>query len=202
MKESLAEAKRAAAGFLESVLTPRDRCFAVAFSSRPSLLMPPTPDAKALEIAFRDLPALGSTALHDALVYSLYQFRGVRGRKAMVVLSDGEDTASLVPFEDALTFAQRSGAAIYTVGLGIGKSAFGIRGKLQQLAEETGGRVFYVEQASELFGVYEEIELELRSQYFVAFAPDPPPKEGERHVIEVEARGGKLKARSARGYTP
>jgi VWFA-related protein len=202
MREAFGEAKAAAQDFLAAVLTPRDRCFAVGFSQRPVLLMPLTPDAMALETAFRDLPAYGNTALHDALVYSLYQYRGIRGRKALVLLSDGDDTASLVEFKEALAFAQRSGVAIYTIGLDIGKGSFGIREKLKKLAEETGGRTFFVDLASELVGVYEEIERELRSQYFVAFSPDPPPSEGERHVIEVEVRGGKLKARSARGYTP
>lgn len=202
MSESLGEAKLAAQEFLAAVLTPRDRCFAVGFSERPSLLMPLTPDAKALDAAYRDLPAFGMTSLHDALVYGLYQYRGVRGRKAMVVLSDGDDTSSLVPFADALAFAQRSGVAIYTIGLRIGAGSFGIRGKLEKLAAETGGRTFFVSNASELADVYGEIERELRSQYFLAFAPDPQPKPGERRTLEVEVRDGRLRARAARGYTP
>lgn len=202
MRESIGEAKHAAADFLRAVMTPKDRAFAVGFSDRPALLMPLTPDAHALEVAFRDLPAMGNTALHDALVYSLYQFRGVRGRKAMVLLSDGDDTSSLVPFADALAFAQRSGVSIYTIGLGVGAGSVGIRGKLSKLAEETGGRVFYVDKAAELDAVYDQIERELRSQYLLAFAPSPPPKPGERHAVTVEVEGSGLKARAARGYTP
>jgi Ca-activated chloride channel family protein len=202
MSESLGEAKRAAQEFLAAVLTPRDRCFAVGFSERPALLMPLTPDAKALDAAYRDLPAFGMTSLHDAIVYGLYQYRGVRGRKAMVLLSDGDDTSSLVPFADALAFAQRSGVAIYTIGLRIGAGSVGIRGKLQKLAEETGGRTFFVSEAAELAQVYGQIERELRSQYFLAFAPTPQPKPGERHALAVEVRDGKLRARAARGYTP
>jgi Ca-activated chloride channel family protein len=202
MRESVGEAKSAAQQFLAKVLTPRDRCFAVGFSDRPSLLMPLTPDARAVATSFRDQPAIGNTSLHDALVYSLYQFRGIRGRKALVLLSDGDDTSSLVPFADALAFAERSGVAVYTIGLDIGGASLGIRSKLEKLATETGGRTFFVNKASELAGVYEQIDRELRSQYFVAFAPDPPPVEGERHTVAVEVRGGKLKARSARGYTP
>lgn len=202
MSESLGEAKLAAQEFLAAILTPRDRCFAVGFSERPVLLMPLTPDAKALDTAYRDLPAFGMTSLHDALVYGLYQYRGVRGRKAMVLLSDGDDTSSLVPFADALAFAQRSGVAIYTIGLRIGAGSFGIRGKLEKLAVETGGRTFFVSNASELSGVYAQIERELRSQYFLAFAPNPQPKPGERHALDIEVRGGKLRARAARGYTP
>jgi VWFA-related protein len=202
MRESIGEAKRAAIDFVRAVMTPRDRGFAVGFSDRPALLMPMTPDGAALEIAFRDLPAFGNTALHDALVYSLYQYRGVRGRKAMVLLSDGDDTSSIVPFADALLFAQRSGVAIYTIGLGIGPANLGIRGKLQKLAEETGGRVFYIDKAAELGGAYDQIERELRSQYLLAFAPDPPAREGERRRVEIEMGPSGLKARAARGYTP
>ncbi len=202
MRESIGEAKRAASGFLRAVMTPKDRGFAVGFSERPALLMPLTADPGALEIAFRDLPAYGNTSLHDALVYSLYQYRGIRGRKAMVLLSDGDDTASLVTFDDALAYAQRSGVSIYTIGLDVGATSLAIRGKLQQLAEETGGRVFYIAKATELAGVYEQIERELRSQYLLAFSPNPAPREGERHSIEVKVGRPGLKARSARGYTP
>lgn len=202
MAESLGEAKQAAQDFLAAILSPRDRCFAIGFSQRPALLMPLTPDAQALDAAYRDLPAYGMTSLHDAIVYGLYQYRGIRGRKAMVLLSDGDDTSSLVPFADALAFAQRSGVAIYTIGLRIGSGSLGVRNKLQKLAEETGGRTFFVSKATELAGVYAEIERELRSQYFLAFAPDPPPAAGERHALDVEVRGGRLRARTARGYTP
>ncbi len=202
MRESIGEAKRAAAGFLRAVMTPKDRGFAVGFSDRPAMLMPLTSDPGALEVAFRDLPAYGNTALHDALVFSLYQFRGIRGRKALVLLSDGDDTASLVGFHDALAYAQRTGVSIYTIGLDVGAGSFGIRGKLQDLAEETGGRVFYIDKATELAAVYEQIERELRSQYLLAFSPDPPAAEGERHAVEIKVGRPGLKARAARGYTP
>ncbi len=202
MRGALSEAKQAASGFLAGVMTPRDRCFAVGFAERPALLMPLTSDARAIDVSFRDLPALGATSLHDALVFALYQFRGVRGRRAMVLLSDGDDTASLVPWQDALGYAERAGVSIYTIGLGIGSGSLGIRNKLKNLAEETGGRTFFVDKAVELTGVYEQIERELRSQYLLAFAPDPPAKEGERHAVEVKTRSREHRTRSARGYTP
>ncbi len=202
MRESLVEAKTAARDFLSEIMTPRDRCFAVGFSERPALLMPMTSDARAIETAFRDLPALGSTSLHDALVYALYQYRGVRGRKALVLLSDGDDTSSLISWDDTLAYAERSGVAIYTIGLAIGRGQVAIRHKLERLATETGGRTFFISKAEELAGVYAQIDRELRSQYLLAFSPDPPAQEGERHALEVRVEGRGLKARSARGYTP
>lgn len=202
MQESIGEAKHAASDFLRSVVRPTDRCFAVGFSDRPRLLMPLTPDVQAVQLAFRDLPAMGNTALHDALVFSLYQLRGIRGRKALVLLSDGDDTSSLVPYDDALEFARRSGAAVYTIGLKVGAAQLAIRSKLEKLASETGGRSFFVSKADELDEVYGEISRELRSQYLLAFAPDPPGKEGVFSTVEVKAQGGKLKTRAPRGYYP
>jgi hypothetical protein len=92
--------------------------------------------------------------------------------------------------------------SIYTIGLGIGPGSLAIRDKLKDLATETGGRTFFVEKAAELAGVYEQIERELRSQYLLAFSPDPPALEGERHELEVRPRDRSHRARSARGYTP
>ena len=202
MRESIGEAKHAASDFLAEVVRATDRCFAVGFSDRPRLLMPLTPDVQAVQIAFRDLPAVGNTALHDAMVFALYQLRGIRGRKAIVLLSDGDDTSSLVSYEDALEFARRSGAAIYAIGLDVGATKMTIRSKLEKLAAETGGRSYFVAKADELDGVYSEISRELRSQYLLAFAPDPPGQEGVFSTVEVRARGGKLKARAPRGYYP
>ena len=201
MRETIGEAKHAAADFLHAMVREKDRCFATSFSERPRLLMPLTSDVRAVEIAFRDLPAIGNTALHDAIIFSLYQLKGVRGRRAMVLLSDGDDTSSLVKYEDSLEFARRSGTAIYTIGLDVGATKLGIRSKLEKLAEETGGRAFFVSKAAELAAVYAEIERELRSQYLLAFAPDPPGKSGEFSPVEVKVKGG-LKARAPRGYYP
>ena len=200
MFESLGEAQRAATEFLENIITPKDRCFALAFADRPSLLMPRTSDVGAVAERLQDLSANGATSLHDAIVTSLYYYRGIRGRRALILLSDGEDTASSLGFAEALEYAKRSGVSIYTIGLRIARTDFGIRNKLNNLAEETGGRVFYIGEANELVGVYDEIESELRSQYLVAYGSDQPGEKGKYREIEIKVRGGKLKARTIRGY--
>jgi VWFA-related protein len=203
MIQALGEARRAAVDFLESMMTPKDRSFAVAFSEHVELVMPRTSDVGAVAQALDSLDAVGSTALHDAVVTSLYYFRGVRGRRALVLLSDGEDTASTIPYRDALEYAKRSGVAIYAVGLDIGRLDFDVRKKLAELADQTGGRAFFIRQAEELQDIYEEIERELRSQYLVAYNSDrPASEEGEFREIEVRVKGGKLEARTIRGYYP
>ncbi len=198
----LPEAQRAAVEFLDRVLTPRDKAFAVGFAKEPVLLIPPTDDVGAVEAALGELRSVGYTALHDAVVSSLYYFRGLRGRKALILLSDGNDSASFYPFRDAVEYARRSGVVIYTIGLDVGKLATEIRGKLKTLARETGGRSFFIEKAHELRGVYAEIDLELRSQYLLAYNSDAPQDAGEGfRAVEVKVKGGR-KARTIAGYYP
>lgn len=202
MADSLAEAKQAALGFLHNIITRRDRVFAVSFDDRPRLLIPPTDDVVAVEEALEAQVSEGWTSLHDAVVTSLYYFRGIRGRRAMVLLSDGDDTASSMPYRDALEYARRSGVAIYSIGLDIGSLKIGVRNKLNELAQETGGRSFVISRAEQLSGTYQQIEQELRSQYLLAYNSDRPTPDGEFRHVEVRARKGKLKARTISGYYP
>ncbi len=201
MTESLAEAQRAAAGFLTNVARSGDKSFTLAFSGRPVLLMPLTDDIPAAARSLEGLQAAGATAFHDAVIHSLYYFRGTRGQKALVFLSDGDDTASSVKFPDALEYARKSGVAIYTIGLGVSAFGAGLRNKLSNLAAETGGRYFSIGKAEELAKVYEQIETELRSRYLLAFNASSAAGAGGFRQVEVKVKRG-LTARTARGYYP
>jgi VWFA-related protein len=200
MVETLGEAQLAGKAFIDRILRPGDRCFVLGFADRPKLLMPPTDDAAACTAGLEDLVPWGFTTLHDAIVTSLYAFRGFRGQRALVVLSDGDDTASSVTYPAAIEFAHRSGVAIYAVGIGVGGPLSGVRGKLKELAEDTGGRVFFIRRAEELESVYDEIERELRSRYLIAYYSDRPEGEGEFREIEVKVKPRGLEARTIRGY--
>ncbi|RPH53852.1 VWA domain-containing protein, partial [bacterium] len=200
MAGSLVETQRAASDFLESVMRPRDRAFAVSFARRPRLEMPPTDDTGAVVRAIAELQAVGDTALHDALIQSLYYFRGIQGQRALVLLSDGDDNASYMPYKDALDYARRSGVAVYVIGFNLGAFETGLRRKLAEIAGETGGRVFWASKAEELTGIYKEIENELRSRYLVAFYATGEAGKGGFREVEVKVKKGSLKARTARGY--
>jgi Ca-activated chloride channel homolog len=203
MQDSLAEAQRAAEGFLRSVVRPGDTAFALAFSSQPVLLVPPTDDVDAVADALSGLRADGWTVLHDALVTALYYFRGIEGQKAMVLLSDGDDTTSTVPFEDALEYARRMNTAVYTIGLNVGRLNVPVRRKLEELARSTGGRSFFVGQASELEGIYEVIEKELRSRYLLSYSSDRARSEGEGfRGVAVEVAKPGVTGRTIKGYYP
>lgn len=200
MASSLVEAQRAADGFLRK-LKPKDRAFAVGFATRPYLSMPPTDDLEAVSQSLEGMRSAGATALYDGLITALYYFRGFRGQRALILLSDGEDTASNTPWARALEYAQRSGVAIYAIGLNVPALSFEVRGHLSNLSETTGGKAYYVERAEELAEVYGEIERELRSRYYLAYESERSADEYGYRPIEVRVkRGGKV--RTARGYYP
>ncbi|MXX74204.1 MAG: VWA domain-containing protein [Holophagales bacterium] len=201
METSLGEARRTASQFLTNMITPRDRSFAVAFATRPELLIGRTSDVSAVASVIERLRAAGATALHDALITSLYYFRGVRGRRALVLLSDGEDTSSSIDYRDAEEYARRSGVAIYTIGLGVGRTQMILRNKLSDLAKVTGGRSFFISKAEELAPVYGDIERELRSQYLLAYTSDRAGEGEEYREVEVRVKG-RYKARTISGYYP
>lgn len=202
MSSSLSEAEKAAADFLESVIRPGDRSFAMTFAGRPVLRMPLTDDVEAVGRALKGLQAVGATSLHDAVLHALQTFRGVRGQRALVLLSDGDDTSSSSSFDNALEYARRSGVAIFAVGLDIPRTSVGVRSKLSALAADTGGEVFFVGRAEQLQGVYERIELELRSRYLLAFQAQRAAGQQGFRPIEVRVLRKGLKARTARGYYP
>jgi VWFA-related protein len=200
MASSLVEAQRAADGFLRK-LKAKDRAFGVGFSTRPYLTMPPTDDLEAVSESLEGMRAAGRTALYDGLITALYYFRGYRGQRALILLTDGEDTASNTPWERTLEYAQRSGVAIYALALNVPALSFEVRGHLSNLSESTGGKVYFVERAEELGEVYGEIERELRSRYYLAYESEKSADEYGYRPVEVRVkRGGKV--RTARGYYP
>ena len=144
MEKTLPEVQRVVVGFLRNLLRPRDRAYVEAFNDRTALLEGFSADFGALERAMIALRADGETALYDAAVYGLFQFSGVRGRKAMIILSDGDDNASRMDFEKALDYAKRSGVTIYTVGIDLPITKVGIRSHLTRLARTTGGEAFFL----------------------------------------------------------
>lgn len=202
MEESIIEAQKAATGFLRAVMTPRDRCFLVSFDNEPQLVSRFTTDKNRLAQALAGTRAQGSTALWDALVYGLYQYQGTKGRKAYVILTDGEDRASRFTFGAALDYARKSGVSIYFIGLRIPTIQFAVRGNLNRIARETGGAVYFVESASNLSEVYREVDEELRNQYLLSYVPRNPPAGSKWRKVDVKMTPSNLVARTISGYYP
>ncbi len=202
MEESIVEAQKAAVEFLKDVMTKRDRTFLVTFDNEPQLVSRFTTDREKLAQALAGLRAQGSTALWDALVYGLYQYQGTKGRKAYVILTDGEDRCSHFTFDAALDYAKKTGVAVYFIGLRIGSTQLDVRHKLGRIARETGGTVYYVDSARGLARIYAEINEELRSQYLLSYVPQNKSVSNQWRKIEVKMTPSNMAARTISGYYP
>ena len=127
-------------------------------------------------------------------------------RQAVVLLSDGEDTSSLLPFEEVLDLAKRSETAIYAIGLRSPEGGAAGRGfkeaefVLKQLAQETGGRAFFPNQIAELAGVYDQISAELSSQYTLGYTSKNLKRDGAWRRVLVRVTRPNLVARTKQGY--
>ncbi|MCY3972389.1 MAG: VWA domain-containing protein [Acidobacteria bacterium] len=176
MVDRIDAAEEAALHFFELVLGPQDRACLITFNDRPELAVGFTGSRETLAGGLADLTTEGETALYDSVLYALYYFGGLRGKRALILLTDGGDSSSEHRFDDVLDFARRSQVAIYSIGIAIDQRELLVRGRLQQLCNETGGRCFFITGASELKRVYERIETEVRSQYLLAFeSPEGDP---------------------------
>jgi len=208
--------RRAAVGFIRT-LGSGDRGAIVAFARRATVLQDLTGDVDALAAAIDRANPFGVTALYTATYVALRQFgrparqAGEVRRQALVVLSDGIDTTSPLPFDALLDEARRTGVAIYTIRLepppslrekidGQGSAA---HFTMRTLAEETGGRAFFPHDERELDKVYGEIAAELAHQYAIAYEPPATGKAaGMRRVdVRVTSRSD-VRLRTRPGYLP
>jgi Ca-activated chloride channel family protein len=211
MEQRLQTAQDAAIGFAKRIRT-QDMAQVVDFDSRVQIAQGFTNKPDELERAIRGTSAGGSTALHNAVYISLKELAKVKAsnqdeirRQAIVVLSDGEDTSSLVTFDEVLNLAKRSETAIYTIGLQP-REVSGLKGfreaefVLKQLAQETGGRAFFVQRVDELTDVYGQIADELSSQYTMGYASKNPRRDGGFRRLVVQVKRPNVTPRTKRGY--
>jgi len=210
MNERLATAQEAAIGFARR-MRKQDAIEVIDFDSQVRILQSFTNDVAALEKAIRGTDVNGSTSLYNAIYISLKELKKAKAssaeeirRQAIVVLSDGDDTSSLVPYEEVLDLAKRSETAIYSIGLrpvGAYRAEFKeAEFVLKQLSQETGGRAYFVTTPSELPKIYDQISEELANQYSLAYSSKNPLRNGAwRRIIVRVARPG-LTARTRQGY--
>jgi Ca-activated chloride channel family protein len=202
MGSKLDAAVQGALAFFKQVIKPRDRAAVFTFSSEPNLAVRFTNDQQDLAAGLEGLHAEGNTVLYDTIIDSLYYFGGIRGKRAIILLTDGRDEGSKYQYKDALEYARHSGVAFYTVGIGLGPSDSDVHFKLRELAEETGGRAFFIEYAGALKDIYVEIERELRSQYLVAYQSSKAGGADAYRSVTIKLGRPDLEARTLRGYYP
>jgi VWFA-related protein len=203
MQEAMPIVHQAASEFVQKLVAKeKDQGFVIEFRERPTLLASLTHRASDLERAIAETHANGATALYDAVVMALYQFRATPGRKAVVVLTDGDDNHSWTDYATLRRYARSAGVPIYFIGLNISFLDRGIKGRMTELAADTGAEAFFVGKASALPEVYRKIETELRSQYFLRYLTNSTKGENQFRAIDVKLKDPKLRAKTIRGYFP
>jgi VWFA-related protein len=203
MEEEMKATRQAALGFLRSVLRPQDQAEVIAFNRTPQVMVPLTADLGQLERGIRKIVAEKVTTLYDSLVYALLDLAGVKGQRAVLLLTDGEDHGSRLGFAHALEAARRMGIAVYVIGLGLPGGTQGDAGtRLTRLATATGGKSFFIGDTEELSGVYAQIATELRAQYKIAYQSSNTGTDDAFRAVQVRLAAAGLEARTISGYYP
>jgi Ca-activated chloride channel homolog len=198
MAQAMPKLRDAVQGFLAS-LRGDDHVTLVAFNDALFTLARRETDAAARARAVARLAAWGGTALYDAILKGLDLLDKRRGRKALVVFTDGDDTASRATLDDVQRRAERSDAPVYAIGQGRGAEDASLRSLLGRITRMSGGRAFATSDPDELREVFATISLELSSQYLLAYASDNPRLDGSWREIRVEAGPGRS-VRARQGY--
>ena len=212
MENKMGLAADSAVGFVRR-MRPDDTAQVVTFNSSTNIRQEFTADQARLERAIRMTRASGSTSLYTAIYIAFSELdrigrrtQGEVRRQAIVLLSDGEDTTSVVDYDAVLERAKRSDVIVFAIGLrgGYGSgSAQGFRQHdfaLRSLAQTTGGRVFYVDAAAQLPAVYNQIADELASQYTIGYTSRNTSRDGAWRQITIRVDEPGVVARTRAGY--
>ena len=212
MDEKLATARAAAIRFV-GTLRPQDNAQIMQFNDRTTILQDFVADHPKLEAAIQRTEAAGPTALHNALYVALKELerqktQGELRRRAIVLLSDGEDTASLVSDDQVLDLARKTEINIYAISLRPRHMPDRNQVKFSQaahlltaLTQETGGQVHFPNSLSELDAVYDRIAEELRTQYSLGYVSNNPRRDGKwRRIVVRTPERSNVMIRHKLGY--
>ncbi len=198
--------QEAAISFFHSVMRERDRAALVEFDSGVTLIQDFTSDPNKMAKQIKTLRAAGGTSLYDAIYLSCDE-KLIRemGRKAIVILSDGEDQSSSRTFEQALEIALKAEAIIYSISVnrggffGVGDTKNGDR-VMKDFSEQTGGRAFFPFKVEDLDEAFRRINQELRSQYNIGYVSTNPSRDGGYRKIDLRIAEKGLKLSFRKGY--
>ena len=183
-----------------------DQAMVVGFDATPEVTTDFTDDTEKLGQGVRMLRPGGGTALYDALYYAgrdklLKKAQNGPTRRAIILLSDGEDNLSHVTREEAIEMAQRAEAIVYTISTNVSGTKGAGDKVLERIADATGGRAFFPFQIRDVANAFAEIQDELRSQYAVSYKPADLKSDGHFRAIEIVALDRKnFRVRARRGY--
>lgn len=199
--------QESAVEFLNQTVRPHDDlAFVVGFDATPEVTQDFTGDTEALARGVHELRPGGGTALYDALYFAcrdklLKAPKATTVRRAIILLSDGEDNLSHVSREEAIEMAQRAEAIVYTISTNVSGTKGPGDKVLERIADATGGRAFFPFQIRDVANDFAEISDELRSQYAVSYKPADLKADGHYRTIEIVPNDRKnYKVRSRRGW--
>jgi Ca-activated chloride channel homolog len=202
--------QEAAVEFINSVIRPRqDRALVVSFDTSTELVSDLNDDPEKLAALIRNLRPGGGTSLYDAIFYSCRDKLAAeqprhKFRRAMIILSDGDDNQSQFTRDQALEMAQKADVVIYTISTNITRIETDGDKVLKYLSSETGGQSFFPFKVEDLSQSFENIANELRHQYNIYYRPEPMKTDGKYQAIAVQVKGRKdvvVRARK-RYYAP
>ena len=199
--------QEAAIEFINSVVhAPADKAMIVSFDSSAALVSDLIDDTEKLDGAVRSLRPGGGTAFYDAIFFAcrdkLQQDQPRhKFRRAMVIVTDGEDNESRYTRDQALEMAQKADVVIYTISTNISHNDTEGDKVLRYLTQETGGRAFFPFKVEDLEQSFENIANELRHQYNIFYRPEPLKTDGLYHTVDLRVKGRKdLVVRARKGY--
>lgn len=200
--------QQAAIEFLQQIIRPRsDRAFVLAFDEVWDLTQDFTGDLDRLTRGVQVIRPGGGTAMWDAVYFAcrdklMKERDNFPVRRAIILVSDGDDNQSRVLRQEALDMAQRAEVIIYTISTNLTSSSVDQGDKnLKMLADATGGRAFFPFKLQELADAFHDIQEELRSQYVVAYKPDQFQANGQFRPIQITmADNKKFRIRAKKGY--
>ncbi|MBS1872040.1 MAG: VWA domain-containing protein [Acidobacteria bacterium] len=198
--------QEAAVEFINSLMRPEDKAVVVSFDTAAELVADLTSDTEALGKAIRNLRPGGGTALYDAMFFTsrdklMQDQPRHKFRRAMVVISDGEDNQSRYTRDQALEMAQKADVVVYTISTNNLRNPTDGDKVLRYFSSETGGLAFFPFKAQDLAQSFENIANELRHQYNLLYRPEPLRTDGLWHAIDLRVKGRKdLVVRTRKGY--
>lgn len=197
MKGDLYAVQTAAIDFVDR-LEAQDRVAVYSFNHSLTREQELTTDHVRAQSRIRSLTATGGTALYDAVVQVSTELRGVAGRKVVVLFSDGRDERSVSTLERSVRSVHESEAITYSIGSGSEEEDLAARPDLRELAEQTGGEGFFIQNTRSLSEVFGQISRDIRAQYAITFTPRS--LEAGEHRVEVRARNPDYRVRSRTRY--
>jgi VWFA-related protein len=207
------EEKTTAKAFLESILRREDLALVISFDRSVTLVQDYTENVRLLQRAIQELETGGGTSVYDAVYLACKEkLHGEAGRKAIILISDGEDTTSKTRFEEALRAAHESDTIIYAISNSVrngfpyfrrgGRGGYGGGdiATLRKFSSETGGSTFSVSSENTFGKIFEQIAQELRSQYSLGYNSTNTARDGKFRQIKITTRNSSYTVKARRGY--